>query len=165
MANGDTLVVWGVQSNEPPSANAATLDTRNQHLVLDFDAATDEEAVFSGVMPQNYAGGNIDAKHKIAASSATSGNVVIQGAFENLNAQDKDSDGFAAFQSSGAVAVSGTSGIEVEVSITFTNAQADSLSAGQHFRYKVRRDADDTSATDNVTGDIELGKVELRESS
>ena len=44
------------QHNEPPSSNAATFDMRNQHPVLDFDGSTNESAVFSGVMPQHYAG-------------------------------------------------------------------------------------------------------------
>ena len=59
MASGDTLLVLTPLHNEPPSANAATIDLRNQHAVLDFDAATDESAVFGGVLPRNYAGGGV----------------------------------------------------------------------------------------------------------
>lgn len=165
MASGNTLAVFTPLSNEPPSANFATLDTRNLHVVLDFDPTTDEEAVFRGVMPQNYAGGGITLKIHFMLTSGTSGDGVWQAAFEALAAQDADSDGFAAFQSSGAVAANGTNGIESIATITFTDgAQMDSVAAGGAFRLKIRRDADNTSATDSITGsDLELTLVEMRE--
>lgn len=164
MASGDLLAVFVPQSNEPPSANAATPDLRNYHPVLDFDATTDEEAVFSGVMPPNYDGGGITVKVKSAATSATSGNMVWQAAFELIDSQDMDSDSFAAFQGSGAIAISGTSGVITSASIAFTNgAQMDSVTAGSMYRLKIRRDADNTSATDSVTGDLELRFVEVYE--
>ena len=55
MASGDTLAVFTPLHNEPPASIFATLDTRNSIPVLDFDAATDEEAVFGGFLPNNYA--------------------------------------------------------------------------------------------------------------
>ena len=56
MASGDTLVVFLLQANEPPTTNFATLDTRNNHPVLDFDASTNEDAIFSGLIEDNKAG-------------------------------------------------------------------------------------------------------------
>ena len=44
MASGDTLTIFTPLHNEPPSSNPATLDIRNQHPVLDFDATTNEDA-------------------------------------------------------------------------------------------------------------------------
>ena len=164
MASRQTLGVWTALNNEPPASNFATFDTRNAHAVLDFDATTDEEAVFRGVMPANYAGNGITLKLHFMATSATSGNGVWQAAFEALSAQDRDSDGFASFQSSGQVAVSGTSGVESIATITFTSgAQMDSVAAGEEFRLKIRRDADNTSATDDATGDLEFTLLEMRE--
>jgi hypothetical protein len=164
MASGNTLAAFTALNNEAPASNFATLDTRNAHVVLDFDATTDEEAVFRGVMPQHYAGGGVTLKIHFMATSATSGNGVWQAAFESLASQDADSDGFASFQSSGQVAVNGTSGVESIATITFTDgAQMDSVAAGDEFRLKIRRDADNTSATDDATGDLELTLVELRE--
>ncbi len=53
MASGDTLLIFGPLHNEPPSSDAATFDTRNLHPVLDFDASTDESAVFSSIICPN----------------------------------------------------------------------------------------------------------------
>lgn len=164
MASGDTIAEFKAQDNEPPSSAYMTLDTRNGHLVLDADDTTDEELVFSGVIPQNFtASAGVTLKIHFLATSATSGNGVLQAAIETENGLDRDADSFPAFQSSGAVAVSGTSGIESIATVTFTNAQADGIAAGDAFRLKIRRDADDTSATDSVTGDLEIAEVEMRE--
>jgi len=164
IASTDTLFVATANSNEPPASAFMTLDTRNAHLVLDADDTTDEECVFSGVMPQNFtASGGLTIKIHFMATTATSGNAVLQAAIETEASLDRDADSFAAFQSSGAVAVNGTSGIESIATVTMTNAQADSVAAGDAFRIKIRRDADDTSATDSVTGDLEIVEVEIRE--
>lgn len=164
MASGNFLAIFTPLSNEPPASAFMTLDTRNSQPVLDADDATDEEAVFSGVIPDIYASGGFTVKVHVMATTATSGDVVIQAAFEALAAQDVDADGFAAFQTSGAVTVSGTSGIEVIATITFTDgAQADSVAAETAFRLKIRRDADNTSATDSVVGDCEISKVTIEE--
>lgn len=165
MASGNTLLTFTPQANEPPTANYATLDQRNAHLVLDFDASTDESAVFKGVLPANYAGGGLTLKIHFALSSATSGNVVWQAAIERVGtSQDIDADSFATANGSGQVAASGTSGIPSVGTITFTSgAQMDSLAAGESFRLKITRDADSTSATDDATGDAELIAVEVKE--
>lgn len=167
MASGDTLLIFHPYNNEPPSSNYATLDTRNLHPVLDFDASTDEEAVFSAVMPQHYAGTTgVTVYIHYSMSSATSGNVVWQVAFERVGDQqlDVDSDSFAAFNGSGQVAVPATSGLVDVVGIAFTDgADMDSVAVGEKFRLKIRRDADDTSATDDATGDAEIHAIEIRE--
>lgn len=165
MASGDTLIVWTPHSNEPPASAYATLDTRNAHLVLDFDGATDEEAVFSGTLPRQYAGGGLTVNHHIAFTSATSGNVRLQGAIERIDASslDIDADSFTAFQSAGGTAP-GTSGQVIVVAVAFTaGAQMDSLAVGEAFRYKLRRDADGTSGTDDIATDMELLAIEVKE--
>lgn len=166
MASGNTLLTWTPQCNEPPATIAATLDRRNYHPVLDFDPSADEEAVFSDVMPRNYAGGGVTL-YVHFTTDATSGDAVWQAAFERIGdgQQDIDADGFASFNSSGAVAVPATSGHVKICTITFTDgAQMDNVAVGEGFRLKVRRDADNTSATDSVTGnDLELRFLELKE--
>lgn len=163
MASGDTLYTATAYANEPPSSNYATLDTRNQHPVLDFDADTDESAVFAGVLPRAYAGGGLTVRLGWMATSATSGNVVWNVAIERWQDEtdDLDSDSFAAAQAATAAAP-GTSGAVQYTDVAFTHgAQMDSLAAGEGFRLKVTRDADNGS--DTMAGDAELISVEVRE--
>lgn len=163
MASGNTLVVFGPNDNEPPSANYATLDTRNGVPCLDFDGATDEEAVFSGVLPEHYAGGGLTVILKVAFSSAISGDSRWQADIER-GTTDIDSDSFTgSFQSAGGTA-NATSGITTDVSIAFTSgAQMDFLAAGERFRLKIRRDADGTSGVDDIVTDAELFAVHIKE--
>lgn len=156
---------WTAQGNQPPAAAYATPDTRNAHPVLDFDGSTDEEAVFGGVLPTSYASGGLTVDTYWAFTSATSGNLRVQAAIERIDASslDIDADSFASFNSAGGTAP-GTSGQVIKVTVTFTDgAQMDSLAAGEAFRLKIRRDADGTSGTDDITTDAELLRVVLRE--
>ena len=162
MASGDTLIVWTPHANEPPASNYATLDLRNLHPMLDFDDTTNESAVFSGVMPQAYSGGGVTMYHHYAMSTATADTVDLDGAFERIGDQQQDiaSDGFASVQAADNTTVPGTSGLVDIVAIAFTDgAQMDSIAVGESFRYKVTRDA----SSDDATGDLELVKVEMRE--
>lgn len=166
MASGDTLLTLSVLSNEPPGSIAATPDRRNYHAVLDFDAIVDEEAVFTAIMPRNYSGGGVTIYIHYSMSSAVANEVVWQTAFERVGdgSQDVDSDGFAAFQTSGAITVPGTSGFVDITNTTHTDGtQMDGVLVGEKFRLKIRRDADDTSATDDATGDAELHAIEIKE--
>lgn len=163
MASGNTLCVFTPSQNEPPATVYMTPDQRNSHLVLDSDAATDESAVFRGILPRNYAAGGLTVNIHWAATSATTGSCRWQVQIEAIAAQDIDADGFATAQSAGGTA-SGTSGVETITAVTFTDgAQMDSLAAGGEFRIKVTRDADGTSGTDDMAGDAEIKSVEIKE--
>lgn len=162
MASGDTLLVFTPLANEPTSSNYATLDTRNQHPVLDFNDTTNEDAVFTGIMVRHYDGGGVTVYIHYAMSSATSGDIDWDAAFERIGdqEQDLDSDGFAAVQSVDSTTVPGTSGLVDIVSIAFTDgAQMDSITVGESFRIKITRDA----ASDTATGDAELVAIEIKE--
>jgi len=162
MASGNTLFIFGPLHMEPPSSNAATFDERNQHPVLDFDASTNESAVFSTVMPQHYGGGGVTVYIHYAMSSATSNTVDWDVSWERIGdqQQDVDSDSFAAVNSVDNTTVPGTSGNVDVVSVAFTDgADMDSVAAGEKFRLKVTRDA----SSDDATGDAELYNVEGRE--
>lgn len=161
MASGDTLASFVPQCNEPPASNYATLDTRNQHPVLDFDDTTNESAVFSAVMPRHYAGGGVTVYVHWAAT-ATSGDVDWDAAFERIGdqQQDIDVDSFAAAQSQNNNTVPATSGLVDIISIAFTDgAQMDSIAVGEGFRLKVTRDA----ASDTAVGDAQLRFIEIKE--
>ena len=141
--------------NQPPSSNYATLDTRNGHPVLDFDTTTQETAIFGGIMPNHYGAGSIRVTIWAALTSATSGTLGWDIAFETDNGQDIDSDGFNTAKTATAATVPGTSGVMMTHSVTFTQSEADGIAAGDAFRLRVRRDV----ANDNAAGDAELFRV------
>ncbi len=164
MAAGDTLLIFTPLGNEPPTTNYATLDTRNQHPVLDFDPTTNESAVFTAIMPRHYGGGGITVYLHYAMSSAEANTVDWDAAFERIGDQqlDIDGDGFAAVQSVDNTTVPGTTGLVDIVSIAFANgAEMDSVVVGESFRLKVTRDA----SNDDAAGDAELVAVEIRETA
>lgn len=163
MASGNTLCEFTPYANEPPAASYATVDLRNGHPVLDFDAAADESAIFTGVLPRHYAGGGLTVTLIWAASTATSGNCIWNTAIERINDEglDIDADSFAAANAATAAAPA-TSGMVQYSEIAHTSgAQMDSLAVGEAFRLKVTRDADNGS--DTMAGDAELVAVEIRE--
>lgn len=165
MASGDTLAVFMPLANEPPAASYATLDLRNAHPVLDYDAAADEIGIVTGVLPRNYAGGGLTVSLHWTAS--TDNNVahacVWEVSFEAISGLDIDGDGFAAIQFDHGHP-NGTCGIETVTPIAFTNgAQMDNLAVAGAFRMKISRDADSTNDTDDMTGDAELLAVEVKE--
>lgn len=166
MASGDTLLIFTPLHNEPPTAtDAATIDLRNFHPVLDFDAAANESAVFSAVMPRNYAGTTgvtVYLHYAMSSSVSTDGDIDWDVAFERIGDQqlDIDGDGFAAVNSVDNTTVPATSGNVDIVNVTFTDgADMDSVAVGEGFRVKVTRDA----ASDTAAGDGELVFVEIKE--
>jgi len=163
MASGNTLLIFTPLHNEPPAADYATLDIRNQHPVLDFDAADDESAVFSGILPRHYAGGGITVYIHVAFSSATSGNSVWNVSFERICNEDIDIDGdsFGVVQEINLEAPNPCGMVKVG-HVDFTDgAQIDNLTVGEGLRLKITRDADNID--DNAVGDAELLFVELKE--
>lgn len=163
MASGDTLLLFHPYNNEPPATAYATLDTRNAHPTLDFDAATDEAAVFTAILPRNYAGGGVTVYLHVTDTNDTNAAHASYWdvSFERMTALDLDADDFAAVQST-HVHPNGTSGIPVIASIAFTDgAQMDSVAAGELFRLKVNRDANNGS--DDWANDAELLMVEIKE--
>ncbi len=162
MATGDTLIIFTPLQNEPPASDFATLDLRNLHPVLDFDATTNESAVFRAVMPRSYAGGGITVYIHYALTSATSLTVDWDVAWERIGDQqlDIDGDSFAAVNSVDNTTVPGTAGLVDIVTVTFTDgADMDSVAVGELFRLKITRDA----ANDDATGDAELLAIEIKE--
>lgn len=162
MASGDTLLIFTPLHNEPPISNPATIDTRNQHPVLDFDASTNENAIFSGVMPRNYANSGITVYIHYAMSTATSGDIDWDVDWERIGdqQQDLDSDGFGGPNSVDNTTVPGTSGLVDIVNVPFTDGgDMGSVAVGEGFRLKITRNAvDDTAA-----GDAELVFIEIKE--
>lgn len=170
MATGE--VVGIVNKVTYPGSNPATPDVRvggstpaESFSVWDFDATADEMLDFQGTL-EGYDGGGITVKLRWGASSATSNNCVWQAAFRRIadDAEDIDSSHSYSYNGSGAVTAPSASGELSYDTITFTDgADMDSLADGEEFILRIRRDADDTSATDNMTGDAELVSVIITE--
>ena len=160
MATGDTLAIWGPLAALPPANGYATLDVRNGHAVLDFDAAADESMVFGGVLPAHYGGGDLDIELHWTSTSATSGNVRWLAALEKTSGTDIDADGFGT-ASSATAAAPAAAGTLTKSTLNVSAADAGNPTAGDALRLKVTRDADD--AADSMTGDAELWAVHLRE--
>lgn len=163
MASGNTLLIFTAHAGNPPASNYATLDTRNSHLVLEFDAATAESIVFNGILPRNYAGGGLTVTIVWMADTATTGDVMWGASIERHDDEglDLDADSFAAEKTVASTAP-GTSGMVQYCAIAFTTgAEMDSLAAAESFRLKIRRVAAD--AGDTMAGDAQLVAVEIRE--
>lgn len=165
MASGDTLCVFFPQNNEPPSTNAATPDTRNGVAVLDFNPDTDESAVFGGFMPRHYDGGGVTVTIGWMATdtTVTPHNCIWDVSFMSVSADadDLDSKAFAAVNSVTDQEAS-ASGEVAYATVTFTDgADMDSVAAGEYFRLKLNRDANNGS--DNLTDDAEMVFIEIKE--
>lgn len=157
-----SLVSFEPQDNQPPAADFATLDLRNGHPVLDFDASVNEDAIFASVWPRHYAGNDVTVRVQWTSSSATTGDVVWLGAFENNadGGDDIDADSFATAQD-GVGTAPAASGVLRYTDIAFTSAEIDGIGGGVHFRLRIRRNA--TDAGDTMAGDAEIRGIEIVE--
>lgn len=163
MASGNVLSRFMAQDGIPPSSNFAALTRRNNHFLANFDASTDWSLDFADILDRTYTGGGITITIGWMSASATTGNVIWNAAIERHtdDAEDLDSDGFAAVQAVTDACASATGEISY-CNITFTNgAQMDSLAVGESFRLRITRDADNGS--DTMAGYAQLHSVECRE--
>ena len=163
MAAGDLLIDFFPQCNEPPAANPATPDTRNGHPVLDFDASTDEAAVFTGFMPWHYGAGGITVYAVVSflSDEETEHTGQLEISFERIGdgQQDLDADGFSAAKDL-TVSVPPTKGLTEVGSVEFNEGtEIDNIAPGELFRVKVQCDTSDSS----FLGDLELLRLVLRE--
>jgi len=165
MASGDSLVVLKPAMAEFPASNYPTFDTRNTVLLLDYDDTTDETCYFRCIMPRHYDGGGVTVSVRWAATSATSGTISLDVAFASISddADDIDTKSFAAANNANPTAASASGEVDY-IDITFTDgADMDSVAAGEEFWLSVTRDANGTTSTDNMTGDMELVGIEIKE--
>jgi len=150
-----------------PSSNFAVHDTRNTHRVLAYDDTTEETAYFERTMPRswNRYGEGLTFDLYWAAASATTGNAVVEIALERIGegALDIDGDSFGTVAQV-VSAAPGTTGYYQKATIHLTSSgELDSLKAGERYRLRVRRKPSDGS--DNMSGDLQLVGVVMREKS
>jgi hypothetical protein len=134
----------------------------NRRPALAFDAATNETAYWTGIVPQGWTGTITALVHYIMAS-ATSGDVDIDIAVESVTDADAvDLDAGTSFDTANSTddtTVPGTAGYLDVVSVTLTNN--DSSAAGDYIRFSLTRDA----AADTATGDMYVLSVEVRDAA
>lgn len=160
MASGNTLVDWlSPLAAELPASIPAYHDTRNNQPVLVFIGTADSEAIWTFVAPSHYAGGGFTIVIHVAFTSAVSGTANIEASVER-GTTDMDADSFDTMTDASAVP-NGTAGIETKVTIAIS--ANDSIVAGDKVRLKIRRDADGTNGTDDITTGMELIGIEVRE--
>jgi len=152
-----TLAVFTPLDNNPPATDFATLDTVNSIAVLDFDAATDESAVFVKFIPENASlASGIRTDLRWMATSATGGNAIWGVQFEKVSGSAlTDSFDTATLATGSTAANSGSVNIT-----TITATTIDGLVAGDLFKLRVFRSG--SAAADTMTGDAELVAVEVR---
>lgn len=157
-----SMVAFTAQSASLPSSGAAAFTVRNDRLFLAYDDAADEDAYFVGVLPLSYGSGDIDVTLFWTGDTATSGNAYWEVSWEAIDnaGPDLDSDSFATAQAVGDTAPS-TAGVIRYVVLTFTQAQADGVGAGEAFRLRVRRAG--TNGSDTLSGDAHLFAVAIDE--
>jgi hypothetical protein len=166
MATGDTLLTLPAAAGIQPSSAFAPLSRRNNHPVALYDAATDENLDFECVMPEHYGGGGLTIDIVWAADTATTGNCIWNIQLERHQAEvsgsDLDTDAFAAANAVTDAAPGTSAGRLAYATITFTDgADMDSIAAGEAFRLRVTRDAN--NASDTMAGDAQLLTVHVTE--
>lgn len=160
MASGNSLCTFFPADDEPTATNYATLNLSATalHPVLEFDTTTAEAAVFSGILPRNYAGGGITV-YVTWAIAATSGTVGWTIEIERSNTSI-GADSFASAQTITAATVSGTTLIPSVTNVAITDgANMDSLAVGELFRVRLKRDV----ANDTAAGDAFFLGLEIKE--
>src|SRR5688572_30265291 len=131
MASGNSMSIFVAAAGEPPGTDYATLTTRNNHLLLAFDASTPQSTVFRGVLPSSYAGGGATIDLYWAGGTATADDVVWGASWEegNENNNDLDADNFGA-ESTATGTADATSGQKTKTTLTITHANMGSPAAG-----------------------------------
>lgn len=139
-----------------------TAGTSSPVPALFFDATTDE-AAFWRFIAAAYGSGNVTVTLHWYADSATSGNVVWEAQLAAItpdtDTQDVETDALATLNFVQDTHL-GTTGQRLH-SCAITVSNLDSLAAGDHVVLRVARDANGTSATDDMTGDAALVLVEV----
>lgn len=163
MASGNTLSIFTPLSYEPPSSGMATIGIRSGRHVLNFDDTTDEYAMFTNVLPQQYGSNGLTAYVHYTTVSATGVGQFVgwKMSFERIgdNILSLDTDSFA-YHKVGSGTVPNTLGLVDVVSISFSDgSEIDALQAGEFYRIKLGRD----TSNDNAPGDAQFIALELRE--
>lgn len=159
MAVGDVLASGFAAV--PPATNAAALEFRaggstdnESYPVWAFDASSAEKLDLHGVMSPRYTGAGMKLRMEWVAASGTTSNVRWAAAFRRLPTGEAITGSHSYSEQAASSATPGTLGHPAYVEITFTQAQADAIAAGEGFVLRVRRAIE--HADDVMSGDAQL---------
>lgn len=158
-----TYAVFTPLDAQPPASNFATLDTRQDIAVLEFDGgATDESTTFVGIMPEGASlGSGLKVRiHWMAHTANTSSNVRWGVQFQRLT-DDVDAAAYDTAVEGNSAAPTGTGADGTPAVLELTVTTIDGITAGDAYRLKVYREASDTG-NDTMTGDAQLIAIEVR---
>ena len=159
MAVGDTLLQRAATDGQLPNSGGAYFNTRNDRTVVAFESVVNRSVIFAGIIPQNFAGNDIQVRLALSAANAIGPEDTTFGVeFDELSSDRSDTWGT---QVSGTATLPTTAGEIFVGPLTVVNANLDSLAAGDPFRLRITRLAE--AGTDNAAGDVELHALELRE--
>lgn len=160
MASGDNVVV--IEYVMPPGSSYATEDVRpggstpaENVIVYDFSDGADKYVDFMCRL-EGYDGGGLTFTIVWSATTATSGNVVIDIAIRRLAFDAEDIDAAHTYDFNSVTdAAPSTSGYITNATITFTNgSDMDSWANNEWAIVRIRRNGDD--ASDTMTDTMEL---------
>jgi hypothetical protein len=162
MSANETMAVFGPTEMLAGTARFATralASSLGDLPVLEFEdgtATAGEYAIFGGFLPQTYAAGSLRVRIAWMAESATTNAVKWDAAFKSFtdNVDDMDVKVFAASQTATTTTADTSSGKLKYTEITLTQAQADSVAAGEYFQLYLFRDAD--NGADTMSGDAQV---------
>lgn len=140
--------------------------TSDGRMYLAFDADTPETCYSKAFrLPDSYSAGSTTVVICYRMATATANEVEFEVSFEAITPDEAyDLDSGASFASAKNLSetVPSTAGHMSVISTTFSQAEADSMAAGDMVRIRLARDADDAT-NDDATGDAHVFLVAIYE--
>ena len=159
--SSEIQITFSPASAKLPSSGYATIDGGENNWRLLFDDSSDESAYWQDVLDDDYGSGTLYCDIYYSMASATSGDVVWNASIMAVTPGDSADVNTDSYDTANATTdtVPGTAGYLDKATVTLTNA--DSIAAGDYFKLKITRDAD--NASDTAAGDAEVLKVVVKE--
>ncbi len=151
---------WSTLETQTLASGSAYLDTRADHVVVDFVNGSATSVYYECNLPANYdnTAFNVDLLW-VASGVVVTGNVVWGAAIEKTNGQSID-NAFGATQSTTTTTTNATAGNPSVSTIAVTYANANSPVAGNHLRLRVQRVGNNGS--DTLSALVQLVGISLR---
>jgi len=133
----------------------AVIDGANGAWRVLFDDSTDEEIIYIFQVPDDFDSGlTIELTYTMDNETADEVIMFVE-VMANADGEDVDSASFDSANTSGAITVPGTTGLQDTITITLSND--DSIAAGEVCILRITRDAD--NAGDDADNDLELRTI------